>query len=294
VATVFGFMAWRLSASWRELPPGFFARVRWPTLLLSYLALLGALLLVSARWTLTLWAMGVSIRGWHAVRIWFLSQAGRYLPGGVWTYVGRYQLGRDRVPREALVASIALETGLRIVSEVLAFLLSLPFWPDVEFLGAGVFAILVSSVVVGIALLHPVVLSRVSSSALAGRLGLGPADLRGLGYGRVLGLLAYYVGTVVAVGGAFYLLVASFHPLPAQLLPVLTGSLSASMVLGFVVPIAPNGWGVREGLLVFFLGRILPGPVAIVLSAASRVWLMVGEATWIVAMVRLGGRQEPK
>ena len=90
---------------------------------------------------------------------------------------------------------------------------------------------------------------------------------------------------VIGVGGAFYMLVGAFYPVSIDVLPMLIGSLAASVVLGFLVPFSPNGWGVREGVLVFLLGQIMPASVAIVLSIVARIWLSVAEGLWIVAIV---------
>jgi uncharacterized membrane protein YbhN (UPF0104 family) len=110
-------------------------------------------------------------------------------------------------------------------------------------------------------------------------------DLSKLRYRTVLALLAYYMLTVFLVGAAFYLLVTALYPLGlTQLLP-LAGSLSLSVVLGFLMPLAPNGWGVREGVLAFLLGQMMPSSVAIVVSAAARIWLGAGEVAWIAVAV---------
>jgi hypothetical protein len=287
MAGIFSLLGWQLLRDWHKLPPGFFRSVRLSTLLASLAALLPALLLVSMRWGLTLRTMNVPVEWGSSIRIWFLSQAGRYIPGGVWTYVGRFYLGREEIPKEAMVTSMVLETELRVVSEMLAFLLSLPFWPDTGFLNVQNTFLLVGAVGMGLLLLHPAVLRRLGSTALAQRLGLSLNDVPGLHYGRILLLLAYYILSVILVGAAFYLLAAAFYPMPLQLLPPLIGSLALSVVLGFLMPLAPNGWGVREGVLAFLLSRLVPSPVAIVLSVVARIWLGLGEGAWILAMFLL-------
>lgn len=284
---IFGLLAWQFIRDWHSLPPGFFSNVSYPLLLASLAVLIPVELFVSLRWGLTLRAINVPIGWWTSVRIWFLSQAGRYLPGGVWSYVGRFYLGRSEMSQEMVVASMVLETGLRVVSEVLVFLVSLPFWADSGFIDEGTVLLLISGVGLGLLLLHPTLLERLSEMAFLRRVALGPVDLSRLRYRNVLALLAYYVLTVFMVGGAFYLLVAALHPLPVRLFLALVGSLAASVVLGFLVPLTPNGWGVREGLLAFLLSQMMPFSVAIVVSVAARIWLSLGEAIWIVATIYL-------
>jgi uncharacterized membrane protein YbhN (UPF0104 family) len=289
VAAIFALLAWQLLLDWRNLPRGFLSDVRYPMLLTSLAVLLPALLLVSLRWGLTLRSMNVPIQWWTSVRIWFLSQAGRYVPGGVWSYVSRFFLGRSEIAQETVVASMIVETALRVASEVLVFLVSLPFWTDLEFLNMQIVPVLVGATGLGLLLLHPSFLERLSRTAPPRWVGLRPLDLSGLRYGTVLLLLAYYMLTVVVVGIAFYLLVAALYPMPVGVLPALTGSLAASMVLGFLVPLAPNGWAVREGVLAFLLGQLMPASVAIVVSIVARIWLSLGEAVWILVSFRLKG-----
>jgi len=279
ILVVFG---WQLVRGWHNLPVGFHSNVRWFRLLGSLAMLVPALLFVSSRWWLTLRAMGVRVGWWDAVRIWFLSQAGRYLPGGVWSYVGRFLLGRAKMTQETVIASMVLETGLRVVSEVLVFLLSLPFWSGADFLGTVSVPLLIGMVSLMLVVLHPSILGRLGRVSLLQRLGLDPIDLSGLRYRAVLALLAYYMLTVVMVGFAFYIMVGAFYALPGRMVPAVTGSLAASMVLGFLVPFVPNGWGVREGTLAFLLSQMMPFSVAIVISGAARIWLTLGELVWIL------------
>jgi hypothetical protein len=284
VVSISGLLVWQLARDWHSLPPNFLSEVKYLTLLASLAVLIGSLLLVSLRWGLTLRMMHVPI-GWRtSVRIWFLSQAGRYLPGGVWNYVGRLYLGQSEMTKGVILTSMVLETGLRVVSEVSTFLLSIPFWVDTDFLSGRVMLLMIGGACLCLLLLHPALLTRVSKVALLRRVGMGPVDLSQLRYRHILVLLGYNVLTVLLVGWAFYLLVVAFYPMPVQSYPALTGSLAASVVLGFLVPLAPNGWGVREGMLVFLLSHMMPLSVAIVVSAVARVWLGLGEGVWILAM----------
>lgn len=290
IASITVLLVWQLVRDWQTLPPRFLADVRYPSLLASVAVLIAVLPLVSLRWGLTLRAMDVPV-GWKtSVRIWFLSQAGRYLPGGIWSYVGRLYLGQAEMAKGALATSMLLETGLRVISEVGAFILSLPFFVDTRFLSGEILLLMLAVTALGLILVHPAVLMRISQLAFLQRLGLEPVDLSRLRYGHVLGLLVYYSATVFLVGGAFYLLVSALYPVPLRLYPALAGSLAASVVLGFLVPLAPSGWGVREGVLAFLLSQMMPRSVAIVISVASRIWLTLGEVAWILAMVRLQRR----
>lgn len=283
---IFCLLGWQLAREWHNLPPESFQGVGIPWLLGSLVVLTIALLLVSFRWWVTLRAIGVPIGWWIAVQVWFLSQAGRYVPGGVWSYVARFYLGKNRISQQAIVTSMILETGLRVVSEVFVFVLSLPFWPDRRFLTAEITLLLTGGVALGLVLIHPVLLRYFGKFELLRRMGLGMENFSGLRYRVMLALLLYYMLSVLTVGGAFFLLVEGFYPVPLHLFPAVAGSLAASVVLGFLVPFAPNGWGVQEGVLAFLLSRIMPLSVSIVIAVTARAWLIIGEAFWI--LVALG------
>ncbi|MFQ5875126.1 MAG: hypothetical protein ACE5JL_15200 [Dehalococcoidia bacterium] len=141
---IFGLLAWRLYRDWHSLPAGFFQSVDYSLLAGSLACLMGALLFVSSRWGMTLRALGASLSWKTSVRIWFLSQTGRYLPGGVWTYMGRFYLSQGEMGGDTAILSMILETVLRILSEVLVFLLSLPFWPNRGFIDGRVWLLAAS------------------------------------------------------------------------------------------------------------------------------------------------------
>lgn len=282
---IFCLLGWQLMRDWHNLPPEFFQRVGIPWLLGSLAALATALLLVSFRWWVTLRAMGVPIGWWVAVQIWFLSQAGRYVPGGVWNYVARFYLGKNRISQQAAVTSMILETGLRVISEVFVFALSLPFWPDRRFLATEIMPLLAGGVALGLVLIHPALLRHFGKLEALRRAGLEIDNFSGLRYRIMLALLLYYMLSVVAVGGAFFLLIEGFYPVPPHLFPAVAGSLAASVVLGFLIPFVPNGWGVQEGVLAFLLSRMMPLSVSVVIAVTARVWLIIGEAVWILVAV---------
>jgi uncharacterized membrane protein YbhN (UPF0104 family) len=276
---------WQLIRGYRSLPAGFFQNIKVAPLAGSLIVLILALFFVSLRWGFTLHAMGVSIGLWSAAKIWFLSQAGRHAPGGIWNYVARFYLGRTEIPDGTVITSMILETGLRVVSEILVFLLSIPFWPQRKFLTPNALFLVAGSVALGLALLHPNLLERFANLWIKYRVSLKVVDFSGFRWVTTFGLLIYYMLSVAIVGVAFFIFVSALYPVSISLLPHLTGSLAASVVFGFLAPLVPNGLGVREGILTFLLAQILPIPVSIVIAIASRIWLTVGEIFWIIIML---------
>ena len=248
---------------------------------LSLVALLGALGLVAARWHLTLRVLGCHPSLGASLRIWFLSQAGRHLPGGIWSYVTRLGLAQGFVPDGVAMTSLVTETLLRVASEAAVSLVVFLLYPALRaastMLGLAMGGILTLCLIA----LHPVTarwLSRLPGMAM-----MAPTleALGGVGMGRALALAGYYAVSVLATGLAFALLVSSLYPIRGGDIPLIVGALAAAVLIGFLTPIAPNGLGVREGILSWLLSSMLPTSVALMLAVLSRAWLIVGEAIWV-------------
>lgn len=278
-------MGWQIASDWDAILEGYYASINPALALISTGLLIPIMLLVSMRWWLTLRLMHVHTSWRDAVQIWFLSQASRYLPGGIWPYLGRFLLSRGSIDDGSLVTGMVLETVLRVVSEVMVFLVSFPFWFHAASLDTRWIGLLVTICGAGLCLLHPAVLNKLRRIPVLRRSSMGSSDLSQLRYGSLLLLLIYYISTVVIVGSAFYLLTVAFYPLPIQFLPAMCGALSLAVVVGFLVLFVPNGWGVREAILAFLLAQLMPWAAAVLLAGVTRLWLTVGEGVWILGIL---------
>jgi uncharacterized membrane protein YbhN (UPF0104 family) len=56
-----------------------------------------------------------------------------------------------------------------------------------------------------------------------------------------------------------------------------TGAFAGSYVIGFLALVAPAGLGVREGVFILMLDRVVGTPAAVALAVASRLLLTVAE-----------------
>jgi glycosyltransferase 2 family protein len=290
VISIYGYLIYRLVQDWDTLGP-IFRQARYGYLAFSSLLLFLALGIVAGRWFFTLRLLEAEIGWWESLRIWFLSQAGRYIPGSIWPFVGRFYWSAGVVPADKMAISLGIELVLRVSSEsvlaaVLLFvwaLISDPVDNGLAWAAAFAAAVLVGHMVLAFA--GPHLLRR-----LAALLGRKAPDLASLeyvsrGHSGLVALWGYFAASVIAVGIAFYFYVDAFYPVDPSALPALIGALSAATVISFLVPLAPNGWGVREGILAFLLARFMPTSVAVMISVTSRVWLAIVEALWVVVVV---------
>jgi len=243
-------------------------------------------------WQYMLSRFGYRIGFVRSMRIWFLSQAGRYVPGKVWFALGRVYLS-ERAGVPAATASVALGVELLLVlgSSLLVFALG-------ALAGSGGVAYpyslalwLLPLVFIGI---HPRVIK-----AVLRKLG---KDLSGftLTYANSLALLLCYAGCWCVYGLGFYLIATSVDLGTGSQLVEPVGTLSLisrvsginaiSWTAGLLSVVTPAGLGVREGVSSMLLGPVFVKPYPSLIPLVARVWVTIAEfaTIGILAFARSG------
>jgi uncharacterized membrane protein YbhN (UPF0104 family) len=229
-------------------------------------------------WQFILRRLGCGLSFGRSMRIWMLSQAGRYIPGKVWFALGRiYLCERAGVPRGMATVAMGLELLLVLGSAIAVFGLAWAVSPGL----AGreyMWGLLVVPAVV--AVVHPRVIR-----AVLGRLGRAPGDFN-LAYRDTLGMLGLYVLCWCVYGVGFYLIATSIGlegspsvPRPAGigLLPEMAGINAISWAGGLLSVVTPAGLGVREGISGVLLSGIVDKPFPSLIPLVARVWVTVAE-----------------
>ncbi len=203
-----------------------------------------------------------------------LSVFGKYVPGKLWTIVGRATYLADRTEYSLSDLSamslqaqfITLWTGLLLGSVGLVFVPGGKVWAAL---------ILVGFVALTAAIFTPffhAVIERLTLRFLKRELKL--PRLRILSTVR---LLPWFLGFWVFWAAGFYFLVRSLCPVEPDPSVALCFPLAAT--LGIMAVICPGGIGVREGVMagsLSFAGISLRDATAI--TFAARVWFLIGEA----------------
>lgn len=231
-------------------------------------------ILVAYGWTLILGMIGVKL-GWRkGISIYLLSIFGRYIPGGIWTMLGRLYLCRlEGIPDSRSSMSILLEQAYPIVSAGIVFAGSLLLWDDAGSVSRVLPLIILLPLF--IIFLHPKPFLKVMNPLLA-RFGKGPVNIS-LSFSNMLFLGVYYSFYWLIAGTAFYFFIRAFYPLEIYYIFILSGIYAISFVAGFLAFFMPAGLGVREGSLTLLLSLFIPMPVAIGVSLLSRLWLIGAE-----------------
>ena len=221
-------------------------------------------------WWRCLHVFGVSANVVAAVAWHFGGELGKYVPGGVWSVLGRGELARREggIPRSTgyattLISYACMSVAAAMVCGILA--------PIAAVRGAGLGAAwaLLAFVPLGVAVVRPAVVSRVF--ALASRATRRRLDLRTPRWSAMLGLIGSAIPAWLLLGGAAVLVTDAlgFDQEPARV----AFAAVAAWLIGFLAVPVPAGAGVREVVFVLLSG-LDSGPASAV-AAITRVLLLL-------------------
>jgi uncharacterized membrane protein YbhN (UPF0104 family) len=177
----------------------------------------------------------------------------RYVPGTVPFFAGKVYLGQRAGYQ---TRPLVLATGVQNMLEVLvggvvgATCVALALGVT---LGGGAYALLAFAPALGLAALHPSILSRMTDRALRA-LGRDPLPEGALPSLRAIVMAAALTAANQILNGvAMLLLVRAVTPAGIDDALLVTGTLSLAGVAGILVVLAPAGLGVRDGALTGLL-----------------------------------------
>lgn len=235
------------------------------------LSLSFSLLPLASKLTGTLFHVDLSMK--KSFQSYFYSQAGKYLPGGIWAYIGRaYLFHKAGISKKTAFSITLMETLFLCISGAFCFLISVYFWKQIPgfilWLAVAVFFTF------SFCALFPFLTSL--STPVLSRLGL-KFDLSF--QAKKLGLILFiYICFWEGLGFGFYYLTMATNPVSTNMVLILAGIYPLAWIMGKLVFFMPAGIGVREGALVYLLGFFLTSNQAIWLSVISRFWWIAAEA----------------
>jgi hypothetical protein len=235
---------------------------------------------------------GTSLSIRAAMKVFFLSGLGRYLPGKGLQFAGYAVLAQREgfSPVAATAASLVAMLAFLTSGVVFLALLLPTLLKGAAALGAIgllVFGVAVFAVAVtkrGKALRHNL-LSRLSprtaqAGALLDRMTARDAFIWWLYFGL----------SWIVLGAAFALFVISFVPQQAAEYRQFAGIAAASYLFGYIM-FTPAGIGTREASIMALLHTVsnVPVPAALLISILSRIWFTAGELLPLAALPLLTG-----
>ena len=286
MAILFAFLARKLLLDWESVKT-----VPWrvePFRLLLSFVLLGVYYpLLVWTWCLLMRQLGQPVPFRAGLYVWLGSQLGKYLPGKVWSLIGRVVLG-ERAGLDSLRVSVSLviEMGLNIVAGLLVAAAAIVVAGGDAIPGKNVILL---SIPIGLVVLHPRIFEPLVHRAM--RVLKRPDIVFHWSAAVQYRLVFLYVIGWALYGAALYLLidslevtaVARVEGVPLGRLLFILGANALAWTIGFLAFLTPNGLGVREATLAFVLKGIMPASVATLVSLIARVWITVAEAIIVLA-----------
>jgi hypothetical protein len=211
------------------------------------------------------------------MRVFYLAQIGKYLPGAVWPFVAQMELGKALgVPRQRSAVGGLLFVGLHCATGLLVATATLPFASPAA---AEHYWWVLALTPVLLVVLHPRVLSPLLDRVFW-ILRRPPLD-RPLTLANTVRACGFLLVTWLFYGLSLLALARPLGLTGAGSLALATGAYALAWSAGvMVLGLVPAGIGVREVILAAILLPFLPAGAATAVVATSRVVQTLGDALW--------------
>jgi hypothetical protein len=262
----------------------------------AVLANVTGLVLAMLSWRAVLLGPGGSVPLLPAARMYFVGLLGKLVPGRVWGVMVQVQQGRAldlsgvRVVTTFLLnVVVAVLTAAAVGSVALPALPALPGLP-----GADAIWIAVPVALVATMLAWPRSVNRLAViAARVVRRGPPGAPLPGRAVRRAV-LMS--VGSWLVTGLHVWCLALLFGAPAVRALPICVGAFALAAAAGVCVVVLPDGWGVRDVILLGALSTVMAPGAAGLTVLASRIVCAIGDlgtAGASVALVWASRRLKP-
>lgn len=266
-----GLLVWAIAASWPEFTSAL-ADLTWHAVAGALVASVAALVVNAMSWRAVMRAVGLQAHIGESMRVFLVSQVGKYVPGSVWPILVQAEFARDHGVSRARAATgsiVAMVVGVvtAAVVGVLGLALSTP-----TALGEYWWVILVGALLAS--LLVPPVLKRIV--ALAFRLTRRSEHPVHIGTAALAASAAWSVAMWLLLGLHAWLLLTQIN---AELsFAAVAGAFAFAWLVGFLVIIAPAGAGAREAALVIALSASMEPGQALGFAIVSRFLMTAADA----------------
>lgn len=273
ISLVAFFLTKHIYSNWEQISQ-FSFHIDFQFLILSLIFLFMAFFVFAYGWKKILDAVGETLGLVKSLTIWYKAQLTKYVPGMIWHVAGRvYLCQKEGVSRTNAFISIVLEIIFVVIAALIVSLIAF-FEIGKEVLGSTIHYYLIG-IPSGLLFVHPWVLNRILNAIQKMRnkkhivIEIKFFDVAVI---MIINLLRW-----VTVGTGFALLANSLHRISVNHAFFLIGAFSFSWAVGFLTFIAPGGLGVREGMLIICLQKVVPFSSAVVIAFIGRIWWTIGE-----------------
>jgi glycosyltransferase 2 family protein len=276
-----------LAGQWQEVRP-LLGRLSAPSVLAALAAVLAGIWGTFLSWRAGLSDLGAPLPLAAGMRVFYLGQLGKYLPGSIWPAVTQMRLGRDyQVPQRASGAAVVV---FMLVVIGTGLLVGLPVVPLLGDGAADQYHWMLLVLPAAVLLAAPPVLNRLIALAL--RLARRPPLPAPLSLGGILRVAGWSIAAWLCYGVQVFVLARQLGATGGWLLLVqCTGAFAVAFASGPLLLVVPAGAGVREAALLLLLGPTITAPRAAVVAVVSRLLFIVGDLAWAGAAVLAARRR---
>lgn len=217
-------------------------------------------------WRRILIDLGTIIPVAQAVRLFFLSLFGKYIPGKIWIVAMRVGLSSfSGAPKGRLMASILIEHFFILSTAICLYLLTTE----------NIFLIITGLALLVVIAITPNLCFK-TMDMIAQLMGKDHMAVR-LDLTSSVKYTMAYLATWTLLSTALWAAAKSLVPLDPYVALQIGGMYALSFVAGFLAPFAPGGLGVREGTFLLLSGQTLTTPIAGILAILMRLVFTVAE-----------------
>lgn len=242
---------------------------------LSMVLTIGSFMVHGASWVWILNILSGRVEYEKGLKIFFLSQLGRYIPGKIWTFMGRFMVCRDnQVTRMAVSESILYELMMSICGACVVFAVTATVSGG-AFGHQGHWVQYLIIVAVACFMIWPATFVSALNLVLQKiKLGQIQSVITSM---DLLKYLFMHIAVWLLMGYGFYCMARSFIVLPMSLSIYFPALFCLAWLGGFFSILTPAGIGVREGILTYLLAQYVSAADALVIALFSRLWVTAAE-----------------
>ncbi len=278
-----GLAVWGLASQWTQVQAALakLAAVDVAGAALCVIAGLGCMMMA---WRALLTDLGSKLPLPAAIRVMFVGQLAKYVPGAVWAVAAQVELARDyHVPRRRSATASLVGMAVTLVVALIAAGVTLPlvsanaarhYWWVLALIPLAVASLYPAVVKFGLDLVLKVARRPPLEQAIS-----LPGMARALAW-AALGWLCY--------GAHAWFLIHEFAGRGPHVLALSLGAYALAWAVGFLIIFFPGGIGPREVALVAVLHPVMPAGSALVVALASRVVMTAGDLIWAGAGLLIG------
>lgn len=222
-------------------------------------------------WRALLVDLGGPVDTVTSARIYFVGFLAKFAPGRFWPLLANIRMGSAAGvtgPRMATVYVLSM-----VISSLVGLTVGLAAAPAV--LGAATLALALAALPVAAGLIRPDLVNQAARGAA--RLFRRPAPQVAASNAGLRRSIVAQLFCWLAAGVQLWLLAIAQGASPLPALPIGVGAFALATVAGVAVVLAPDGLGVREGILLVALATVLPLPAAGIVVIASRLVCTLSE-----------------